>query len=264
MDPNKQGPRAGKGPNEQQKAWVRKHVTRLPESPEVRPEPEPARVAPQAAEGGTEPGPQGKETGTAGDRAAEYQARLVEWSPAIMAAMTGQGPAAADIARLFAQATALSRPGGDMAKALARLTRCHALATRGAALSAGGAARAAPREPLLPIWVKAKDAVDAEISKLQDKLRAADDEDLNAVVEFGLHGATTGQAVKLMAALREADAQGSPTSMRKVVAAAAAFRDFLGGAPIVNLIENNPFGVNVPLRKTLGAALDRLVSLARG
>src|SRR5262245_36760079 len=69
-----------------------------------------------------------------GDPAAEWKVKLAEWTPAFKKAMAAKGPTAADMAKLFAQATALSKPGGDMAQALAKLTECHELAT--AALSA--------------------------------------------------------------------------------------------------------------------------------
>jgi hypothetical protein len=107
---------------------------------------------------------------------------------------------------------------------------------------------------LTPIWLDAKGAVDAGIGKLQDALRNADDEDPQQIAEFGLYGATQGETVRLMAALRDADGGGAEASP-KLLDAVHDYRDFLEGAPIVDLIEDNPFGVAVPLRKTLGAAL---------
>jgi hypothetical protein len=47
-----------------------------------------------------------------------------------------------------------------------------------------------------------------------------------------------------------------------VIDAVHSYRDFLDGAPIVDLIENNPFGVTVPMRATLGGALKELERLA--
>jgi hypothetical protein len=64
------------------------------------------------------------------DAEAEYKAKLAEAMPAIKAAATG--PNAAALGKLLAQATALSKPGGDMAQALAKLTECHDLAVNGA------------------------------------------------------------------------------------------------------------------------------------
>lgn len=118
-----------------------------------------------------------------------------------------------------------------------------------------------PSKPLLPIFVQAKESVDEGIGKLQDKLREAEDEDLDQIVEFGLYGATTGQTVELMAALRDAE-RGGEKARKRLVDAVHDYQDFLDGASIVDLIETNPFGVSVPLRQTLGAALDQLEQLA--
>jgi hypothetical protein len=64
----------------------------------------------------------------AADPAAEWKAKLAEYAPAIKAALAAMGPTAADVTKLFAQANALSKPGGDMAQALAKLKACHDLA----------------------------------------------------------------------------------------------------------------------------------------
>ena len=129
-------------------------------------------------------------------------------------------------------------------------------AAAGAAAAPGG-----PRPKLTPIWMGAKEEIDAGISKLQDALRKTADDDLVQIAEFGLYGATQGETVKLMAALRVADG-GSEGALSKLLDAVGDYRDFLDGAPIVELIEDNPFGVKVPIRKTLGAALDELERLA--
>lgn len=127
-----------------------------------------------------------------------------------------------------------------------------------AASAAPTATLPTPREKLLPIWTDAKEEVDAGISQLQAALKATDDEDLQQIVEYGLYGATTGQAVRLIAALRDADASIEPGPRAKAATAIASYRDFLAGAPIVDLMEDNPFGVTVPLRRVLGGALDEL------
>jgi hypothetical protein len=121
---------------------------------------------------------------------------------------------------------------------------------------------AGPREKLLPIWVDAKETVDAYITRLQEALREQEDEDLESIAEFGLYGVTTGQSVGLMAALRDADSSGSAQAYEKVQDAVEDYRDYLEGAPIVDLVEDNPFGVQVPLRGTLIPALDELERIA--
>lgn len=124
--------------------------------------------------------------------------------------------------------------------------------------AAPAAAQTGVSAPLLPLWTAAKDRADAGIAQLQAALRAADDDDLEQIAEFGLFSVTQGQAVKLIAALLEADAAPSPATHGKLRTALDNYRDFLDGAPIVDLVEDNPFGVSVPLRATLGAALDEM------
>ncbi|HEY1504381.1 MAG TPA: hypothetical protein VGF92_08785 [Stellaceae bacterium] len=113
-----------------------------------------------------------------------------------------------------------------------------------------------PSKPLLPIWVQAKEQADAEIGKLQEKLRAVGDEDLTQIAEYGLYGATTGQAAKLMAALRDADSSKSPDALKKLYVAANSYADYMDGAgsDLFDLIEQNEFHA-VRLRSILGPAL---------
>ena len=128
-------------------------------------------------------------------------------------------------------------------------------------VKAGDAARAAgPWTQVMPIWRDAKETVDGDITKLQAKLKATGDDDLEQIAEYGLYGATTGEAVRLMAALRDADAQnGAPDARAKLADAVDDYRSFLDGAPIVDLLEENDWQ-NVPLRRVLGKALDELES----
>lgn len=122
----------------------------------------------------------------------------------------------------------------------------------------GGTAATEPWTQVMPIWRDAKEAVDKDITQLQAKLKAEGDDDLDQIVDYGLYGATTGEAVRLMAALRDADAKaGAPDTRAKLAGALEDYRGFLDGAPIVDLMEANDWH-NVPLRKVLGAALDDL------
>jgi len=114
-------------------------------------------------------------------------------------------------------------------------------------------------EPLLPMWLDAKEQVDSAIGRLQGALRGFRDPDLTRIAEFGLNGVTGRASVGLMVALREADAPGADARARKKLAdAVASYRSFLGGSPVVALIDANPFGVSVSLRTTLGGALDAI------
>ncbi len=121
-----------------------------------------------------------------------------------------------------------------------------------------GAAASAPRDGVLAIWAAARDEVDDGINKLTRALRETGDVDLVRIAEYGLNGATDQQGVALMVALREADAAGTPQARDRLLAATGAFRTFLKGSRLVALLEDNPFGVPLPLRSRLGAALDRI------
>lgn len=65
---------------------------------------------------------------SASDLAADWKKKVADWTPIIKEAIGANGPMAADIKKALAQASSLSKPGGDMAQALERLTECHDLA----------------------------------------------------------------------------------------------------------------------------------------
>jgi hypothetical protein len=114
----------------------------------------------------------------------------------------------------------------------------------------------APPGPLTPLWVDAKDDVDARLGRLQGSLRGFGDPDLDRIAEFGLNGITGTRSVGLLAALREADAPGADgRARRKLADAVGAYRSFLDSSDIVRLIDANPFGVEVGVQATLGGAL---------
>src|SRR5262249_44346849 len=104
--------------------------------------------------------------------AAEYKAKLADWSPAIKEAMAAKGPNAAEIAKLLAQSTALSKPGGDMHLALATLKDCHDLATKSAAQPAGEKGPAANLSDAAKLWKAAHAKVSASLQDFRTKLLA--------------------------------------------------------------------------------------------
>lgn len=102
------------------------------------------------------------------DPAAEWKAKLAEYQAAIKAALAAKGPTVADITKLFAQATALSKPGGDMPQALAKLAECNALAlaaTAGTPAPTGGDAAAAKAQ-----WTAARTTAVADLRELAAEL----------------------------------------------------------------------------------------------
>ena len=98
---------------------------------------------PSASTGGT-PNDTGADAGS--EPATQWKTKVAQWTPAIKAAMAARGPDAAAMARLYAQATSLSKQGGDMASALAKLTECHELALAAATTTAATTATAEPSE----------------------------------------------------------------------------------------------------------------------
>ncbi|HSU05843.1 MAG TPA: hypothetical protein VLI93_09740 [Acetobacteraceae bacterium] len=134
--------------------------------------------------------------------------------------------------------------------------RVLGVAVGGAAANSSAPARS-PGE-LLPLWSEAKEATDKGIEQLQHALRGLDDPDFQKIAEYGLNGATTGQSTNLIVALREMDSAATPRNRAKLQGAVQAFREFLDGSPIVHLLEDNPFGVVVPIRDSLGPVLDEI------
>jgi hypothetical protein len=121
-----------------------------------------------------------------------------------------------------------------------------------------------PKQSLLPIWIAAKEDLDGDIDKLQRALRDDGDEGLLRIAEYGLHKVTDVNSVRLMVALREADSVKSSEAVAKAYDAVQAFRSFLASSSGVEIIEDNPVDVDVPVRKKLGTALEQLAGAMEG
>ena len=118
-----------------------------------------------------------------GDASAAFKATLAEWTPAIKTAMTARGPDAAAMAKLYAQATALSKPGGDLEEALAKLTECHELAL---AANASLAANESPQgtDPVAR-WAAERSKVAAQLqAEIRDVVATGDAQAGNAELEL--------------------------------------------------------------------------------
>jgi hypothetical protein len=208
------------------------------------------------------------------DPAAQFKAKLAEWTPAIKAALAAKGPRAADIGKLLAQATALSKPGGDIAQALARLTECHQLATAGAAPAGqakAGADPAAEFKAKLAEWTPAiKAALAAKGPRAADvgKLLAQ----ANALSKPG--GDIAQALAKLTECHQLATAGGAPPPdgaraavMKRLNALAAGIKAALAGpnaarvqalvVAVNGLVKNNDFA-------QAGKVLDELEPLLGG
>ena len=103
----------------------------------------------------------------------------------------------------------------------------------------------------------ASDTVDGQIAKLQAALRTTKDEDLVAIAEYGLNALTGNHKAKLIALemeLRRAAGPNLPKLATKALPVVAAFRSHLTGNEEVDACDDNPFGVTVTIKDTLGGA----------
>ncbi len=114
----------------------------------------------------------------------------------------------------------------------------------------------------LSLWREAKEEVDRQLEVLAQALRSYEDTDANYVADHGLFGLTGGgETVGLMAAMTSFD--GAPPNDRTAAgtalrAALGRYRAALDASPLVALVDDNPFGVTVGLRETIGGALARI------
>jgi hypothetical protein len=117
------------------------------------------------------------------------------------------------------------------------------------------------------IWTQAKDAIDTRLEVLGQTLRKYNDEQLNRIAEYGLFGLTEGgTTVGLISAMLEYD---SATGARRETAAAVlrkaiqGYRGAMQGNRVMQLVDNNPFGVKVGLVATLDSALRQIEGAVR-
>lgn len=107
-------------------------------------------------------------------------------------------------------------------------------------------------------WGDAIEAVDGQIEKLAQALRATGQPILKEIADVGLNGVTKNHKVPLMAALMEIGG-GAPESLaksgRKALALAQAFRQHIETDARIAACDNNPLNIAVSIRGTLGPAL---------
>jgi hypothetical protein len=128
----------------------------------------------------------------------------------------------------------------------------------GVAATAAPPASADTRRPL-EIWREAKETVDDGVSALQKACLAEKNPALTSilkeVVDKGLNGVTDRASVGMLAAMMEAES--SPAARAKAMKAVDNFQVFLA-TPGASMIDNNPFGVTINLRRTFGDALQTI------
>ncbi|MBL4915612.1 hypothetical protein [Szabonella alba] len=131
-------------------------------------------------------------------------------------------------------------------------------------LLAEGQGADSTRDPL-DVWNAAKEATDVAIGALQSKLGQIADPDLERIAKFGLNGITEGNQTALMKhlfAYRQSTGEARAKAAAALRSQTAAYRAFLQSNELIDLCENNPFGVAVDLRGPLGTALAEIDRLA--
>ena len=84
---------------------------------------------------------------------------------------------------------------------------------------------------------------------------------MQEIGEYGLNAITGGHKVRVMAALLGAQ-RGNAGDLGKLATLAAGFREHLTSDDRVEACDDNPFGVAVSVRATLGPALDLLARVS--
>jgi hypothetical protein len=181
----------------------------------------------------------------------------------------GAGPQVrAQLMQLATDANA-SLKSGDTAQAANLVTQLgDALQAALAAPPQGGTeAKPSPAsgDDLLTTFRDAKDEVDDGLNRLRAALLDAGDDDLARIAEYGLYGMTDGGGVGLMKALLDLRSTRPDTRdpfLKAARDAAAAYKAALIEDPAVDLVDSNPFGIEVGIRAKLGAALDTIAAAA--
>lgn len=111
------------------------------------------------------------------------------------------------------------------------------------------------------IWRDAKEKVDVSFAPLRNTMKGLGHPDLDRIAEFGLNGVTDGNQTALNRALFEYN--GADGSARRKAASRLSdqvkeYRKFIDSNAIIELCEDNPFGVNLDIRGPLRDALDKI------
>ena len=107
----------------------------------------------------------------------------------------------------------------------------------------------------------ASELVNQQIARLQSALRASDDGELKEIAEYGMNGVTGNHRVPLRATLMEIDFGGAGALQKsgpKALKIIQSFRAHLDQDERVEACDENPFGVAVSIRATLGGALAKM------
>jgi hypothetical protein len=141
------------------------------------------------------------------------------------------------------------------------------LAKAPAAAPATDASAAPDLREAVQAWQEARETVDGQIARLQKVLKESGDRDLFEISEYGLNGVMGNFKVRLMACLpelRAAQGDGLRAAAAKALPIASGLAQHVRSEPRIEACDDNPFGVAVSIRGTLGGALDRLTAALQG
>jgi hypothetical protein len=194
---------------------------------------------------------------------------LAELAKGIGELPAGQAALKPALLKLATEANAAIK-GGNLAVAGGLVVRLRdALDRAGKAAhqpdSAAPQAQTAPGTDFLAVFRDAKDEVDAGLNKLAQALRQTGDVDMIRIADYGLNGLTDGQGVGLMKALfdlRAAPPDNRDEFAKAVRSAAQNYKAAVFADEVVDLVDANPFGIEVGIRAKLGTALDTIATAA--
>lgn len=189
----------------------------------------------------------------------EQAAKLSKLLAAQAARIKALPPEQAALLAEQARAIAASLKSGALPEA------AEGLKTLIAALDAPAEAEQTQADPM-EIWQAAKEDVDRGVSSLQDTLKAQNHPVLAQIADAGLAGVTDGNQTALMKALFEmksATGDARKTAAQALLAQIAAYLKFLKDDPVIAMVEENPFGVSVPVKAPLTAALRQMADIAK-
>lgn len=117
-----------------------------------------------------------------------------------------------------------------------------------------------PAKPL-ETWRNAKEEIDAAITQLQSAIKGFGNPVLDQIADSGLNGVTEGNQTALAKAMLEfelAEGAGRKEAAKALASQAVAYKQFLDDDPVIGLCENNPFNIDIPIKKKLGGALAKI------
>ncbi|WP_435659870.1 hypothetical protein [Leisingera caerulea] len=179
---------------------------------------------------------------------------------------------AAQAARIKTLPPEQAAPLAEQARGIAASLKAGALPAAAEGLKAlvkaldAPAEAAAPQADPMEIWQAAKEDVDRGVSSLQDALRAQNHPVLAQIADAGLAGVTDGNQTALMKALFEmksATGDARKAAAQALLAQIAAYLKFLKDDPVIGMVEDNPFGVSVPVKAPLTSALRQMADIAK-